>query len=101
MCLSLSKNLRTIVNTDSGENWQFSPVHELYEYQLLFTGKVLVHCHQGRSRSAAVVLAYLMLKHEMTLLDAIKTLRERRWIWPNDGFLNQLIELNVQLYSSK
>ncbi|XP_012671291.1 dual specificity protein phosphatase 26 [Clupea harengus] len=61
-------------------------------------GKVLVHCHVGVSRSATVVLAYLMLKHNMTLVDAITTVKEGRGIIPNRGFLRQLIDLQIQLY---
>ncbi|XP_041958335.1 dual specificity protein phosphatase 26-like isoform X1 [Alosa sapidissima] len=61
-------------------------------------GKVLVHCHVGVSRSATVVLAYLMLKHHMTLVDAITTVKEGRGIIPNRGFLRQLINLQIQLY---
>ncbi|XP_056102450.1 dual specificity protein phosphatase 26-like [Rhinichthys klamathensis goyatoka] len=62
-------------------------------------GKILVHCQVGVSRSATIVLAYLMLKQNMTLTEAIKKVKERRGIYPNPGFLRQLINLHIQLYA--
>ena len=56
-----------------------------------------MHCFQGMSRSATVVLAFLMLHRDMSLLDAIKHVRKRRAIHPNAGFMRQLVELNNQL----
>ena len=38
-------------------------------------GKVLVHCVQGMSRSAALVIAYLMLKQGMPVTKALSTVR--------------------------
>ncbi|XP_051965130.1 dual specificity protein phosphatase 26-like isoform X2 [Xyrauchen texanus] len=64
-------------------------------------GKILVHCHVGVSRSATVVLAYLMLKHNMTLVEAINTVKEGRGIIPNRGFLRQLIDLHIKLYGCR
>ncbi|XP_057213372.1 dual specificity protein phosphatase 26-like isoform X2 [Triplophysa rosa] len=61
-------------------------------------GKILVHCHVGVSRSATIVLAYLMLKHNMTLVDSINTVKEGRGVIPNRGFLRQLIDLHIKLY---
>merc|ERR1712131_29492 len=49
--------------------------------------KVLVHCVMGRSRSASLVLAYLMLGEGLTVVDAIEHVRLRRCILPNRGFL--------------
>ncbi|XP_069096957.1 dual specificity phosphatase 29 [Pleurodeles waltl] len=59
--------------------------------------KVLVHCAMGRSRSAALVLAYLMIHKEMTVVDAIEQVLKHRCILPNRGFLKQLRELDIQL----
>lgn len=63
-----------------------------------FSGKVLVHCHVGVSRSATLVLAYLMLKQHLTLVEAICAVKENRGVTPNRGFLRQLIKLDCQLF---
>ncbi|XP_043912681.1 dual specificity phosphatase 29-like [Protopterus annectens] len=60
-------------------------------------GKIFVHCAMGISRSAALVLAFLMIHQHMTLVDAIVTVNKKRDICPNIGFLAQLRELNIKL----
>ncbi|XP_053244058.1 dual specificity phosphatase 29 [Podarcis raffonei] len=61
------------------------------------TSKILVHCAMGRSRSAALVLAYLMIYKNMTVVDAIDQVLKHRCILPNRGFLKQLRELDIKL----
>ncbi|XP_036396316.1 dual specificity protein phosphatase 13-like isoform X1 [Megalops cyprinoides] len=61
------------------------------------SGKVFVHCAMGLSRSATLVLAYLMIHEGMTLVEAIKAIAENRNISPNSGFLEQLRQLDQQL----
>lgn len=61
-------------------------------------GKVLVHCAMGLSRSSTLVLAYLMICENMTLVDAIKAVSSNRNISPNAGFLEQLRELDKELH---
>ena len=51
----------------------------------------------GRSRSATLFLAYLMISENMTLVDAIEQVKKHRRIIPNWGFLKQLRELDMQL----
>lgn len=63
--------------------------------------KVLVHCVMGRSRSATVVLAYLMMKHSLSVVDAIEHVRQRRCILPNHGFLKQLRTLDITLQEER
>lgn len=61
--------------------------------------KVLVHCFEGKSRSATVVLAYLMSRKNYTLLEAWNALkRVHRRAQPNDGFAKTLLDLDIQLH---
>ena len=56
------------------------------------TGKrVLVHCHQGRSRSVSLVVAYLMATEHLGLDEALKAVQLARPIaQPNFSFMRQL-----------
>ncbi|KAI1894270.1 hypothetical protein AGOR_G00114080 [Albula goreensis] len=63
--------------------------------------KIFVHCAVGVSRSAALVLAYLMIYHHFPLVDAIRKVKENRWIFPNRGFLKQLRTLDINLCKEK
>ncbi|VFV24942.1 inactive dual specificity phosphatase [Lynx pardinus] len=71
------------------------------EALLTYRGKVLVSSEMGISRSAVLVVAYLMIFHDMAILEALMTVRQKRAIYPNDGFLKQLRELNEKLMEER
>lgn len=69
----------------------FPEATEFIHQQLLQERPVLVHCKAGVSRSASVVLAYLMEYRGYSLYDAfLLTLHHRPTITPNPGFMEQL-----------
>lgn len=60
---------------------------------IFVAGKVLVHGNAGISRSAALVIAYLMETFGVKYRDAFSHVQERRFcINPNVGFVHQLQE---------
>lgn len=74
----------------------FSSTEEAYQ-----SGQgVLVHCQAGVSRSATIVIAYLMKHTLMTMTDAYKYVRSRRpVVSPNLNFMGQLLEFERDLNS--
>ena len=53
--------------------------------------KVLVHCMAGASRSATIIIAYLMWKNQLDFTEAVTLLEQiRPIISPNYGFVRQL-----------
>jgi protein-tyrosine phosphatase len=53
-------------------------------------GAVLVHCQQGVSRSATLVIAFLMREHGWRMRDALAHVEKCRWVHPNEAFVAQL-----------
>jgi hypothetical protein len=49
-----------------------------YEYINNCSENILVHCYMGSSRSATIVIYYLMKKYNMTLEESIKYVKEKR-----------------------
>lgn len=57
-------------------------------------GKILVHCNAGVSRSASIVIGYLMKKQQCSFKSAYEKVKSKReCIQPNSGFLEQLKSL--------
>jgi hypothetical protein len=60
--------------------------------------KCLVHCGHGISRSASLVLAYLIQHHKLSLLEAWhRVFCARPWAQPNLGFVLSLYALERQV----
>jgi len=50
-------------------------------------GSVFVHCYAGVSRSATIVIAYLMSEHNYEMYEAISFTKSKRTVvFPNPGF---------------
>ncbi|ELP91615.1 dual specificity protein phosphatase, putative [Entamoeba invadens IP1] len=60
--------------------------------------KVLVHCEVGMSRSASVVLAYLMKHNTWNFKTAFLYIKQKRPIvFPNPGFIIQLYQYQLKM----
>eukprot|EP01117_Protostelium_nocturnum_P015460 TRINITY_DN6001_c0_g1_i2.p1 TRINITY_DN6001_c0_g1~~TRINITY_DN6001_c0_g1_i2.p1 ORF type:complete len:392 (+),score=128.62 TRINITY_DN6001_c0_g1_i2:202-1377(+) len=58
---------------------------------------VLVHCMVGKSRSASLVIAYLVKYNGMDLKTAFEHVRSKRsLIRPNEGFMKQLLKFEEE-----
>uniref|UniRef100_A0A8D0GP69 Serine/threonine/tyrosine interacting protein n=1 Tax=Sphenodon punctatus TaxID=8508 RepID=A0A8D0GP69_SPHPU len=88
----------------------FPTTKEFIDGSLQTGGKVLVHGNAGISRSAALVIAYIMETFGVKYRDAFTYVQERRFcINPNAGFVHQLQEyeaiylakLTIQMMSSR
>lgn len=68
---------------------------KIEEYQNIHPDKnILIHCYMGSSRSATIVLAYLMKIHSMTLQESLKLLKKKRSIVNvNTSFYTNLKEI--------
>ena len=60
-------------------------------------GRIFVYCMEGFSRSATVVIAYLMYEKRMSVRNAVEAVRRRREVCPNEGFLQQLIDYGYEI----
>jgi hypothetical protein len=75
---------------------QFDQTHTWISENISSGGKVLVHCFAGVSRSASIVIAYIMKEFKMDYKNARSLVsRARKIIEPNYGFERQL-----QFYSA-
>ncbi|XP_037815179.1 dual specificity protein phosphatase 19 [Lucilia sericata] len=77
--------------TNLKEQGILSKAFDFIEAVRLINGRILVHCNAGVSRSATIVIAYLMQFHNMDFDMAYKQVKsQRECIQPNAGFLKQL-----------
>jgi Dual specificity phosphatase, catalytic domain len=61
-------------------------------------GACLVHCNKGMSRSAILVLAFLVAHCNLSAVSALQLLQQKRpAVSPNPGFLSQLLQLELRV----
>uniref|UniRef100_A0A2K6WEE1 Protein-serine/threonine phosphatase n=1 Tax=Onchocerca volvulus TaxID=6282 RepID=A0A2K6WEE1_ONCVO len=75
----------------------FDKCHEFMEEAVESGGNVLVHCNAGVSRSATIVLSYIMRYNKMTVREALEHVNTIRKVGPNPGFMQQLLRYEMKL----
>ena len=63
--------------------------------------KIFVHCMAGVSRSASIVIAYIMWKEHKKYNEAFSFVKKYRFIYPNFGFVYQLKYFGKLLIENK
>jgi protein-tyrosine phosphatase len=85
----LSLNLRDDTDQDLSEAFKVS-----LEFLKDKNAKVFIHCKQGVSRSASIVLAYLIMEKGLSYNEAFEVLvKKRNVVRPNTFFEQQLKQL--------
>lgn len=88
------KYLRIVIKDEPTENifQYFQPTSDFINEAHARGEKVLVHCMAGQSRSATIIIAYLMKYHAFQMQQALTYLQSKRpVVSPNRGFLEQLM----------
>ncbi|OWZ20121.1 Dual specificity phosphatase [Phytophthora megakarya] len=81
---------------------EFGPTMEFIQKAAEQNGRVLIHCIQGVSRSSTICIWYVMQKTKCTLSAAYShVLKCRPLIFPNRGFMTQLIAKESELYGDQ
>jgi len=75
----------------------FMEVAEFLDRALSSDGKCFVNCVFGKSRSTTCVVVYLMLKYDWNALQALRHIRSYRPVEVNEGFLQQLADLDYKI----
>jgi len=83
-----------LTDTDASDiSAHFDTAGQFIEEEIRAGGRVLVHCAAGISRSASLVLAYLMRYRGYDLRKAFNLVKSvRRVVRPNNGFFQYLID---------
>lgn len=62
-------------------------------------GKVLIHCSDGKSRSCAFVLAWLIASQKIKLNEGMQIIKKTFPIAINENFMQQLVEYDLAVLS--
>ena len=92
-------HLKLEIDDTHGQEIQnyFQEAHQFIDKALSNNEKVLVHCKAGISRSATIVISYIMKTKKMKLSDALAFVKSKRGIVdPNIDFIGSLMQYEKQ-----
>lgn len=82
--------------------YHFEEAFEIIDDARRTNGRILVHCAMGISRSATIVIAYIMSRYNMSLKASYDYVRSKRSIVsPNALFLKLLQDYEIELISEQ
>lgn len=96
------KKIEVLDTPDTNLKIHFNECFDFIDEARQAGGGALVHCFAGRSRSATVIIAYLIKQHQMSLSQACLLVKSKRpQIAPNIGFMKQLRNFERSLGDSQ
>jgi dual specificity phosphatase 12 len=101
MKISKDVNVKILCIKDETDKLESKDFEESVKFidQMKDDEVTFVHCMRGRSRSASVVISYLMFKNKMNLKDAYCHVKSKRpFIGPHGRLRSQLIDLEKQWF---
>ena len=91
------KCYEVIDNLDANLEQYFDETSNFIDEVVKKKEKVLIHCICGVSRSVTILIAYLIIKSQYNIDDAINFIRSKRHqINPNQSFQKQLLNLQLK-----
>jgi len=95
---SLFKRLHVKLKDIPEENIDFEEIFKFID-GMTPSDKILIHCMAGISRSATIVIGYIMRLNNWDAATSIAFVKQkRREINPNLGFLSQLLQYEIKLH---
>lgn len=91
---------RLVIDDDEEEriSEHFFKIHKVISKAITDNKNVIVHCAAGMSRSASLVIAYLMIENRWCYEETFNYVKKKRpIISPNIGFIKQLKSLEYRL----
>ncbi len=80
----------------------FDSTYQIIDNALTQYKPIYIHCYAGVSRSASIVIAYIMKKYNVPYEIALSMARQRRMVVnPNLGFTNQLKQWHENQFQYK
>ncbi|KAF0974315.1 hypothetical protein FDP41_006925 [Naegleria fowleri] len=94
-------NLHLYDEEDENIVEMFGVSFDFIDHAITSGHNVLVHCMKGKSRSASILIAYLMKKNSWTFEYALNFVKSKRTIvQPNCGFERQLLQLQDEIFQN-
>lgn len=101
----LDLNLKTCENLENKVKDKIFDIDSMTQYSMQNSNnqnRVLVHCAMGMSRSATMVIMYLMRKFQIEWNLALEIVKARREVVdPNEGFIEKLKSFEGKQYKLK
>jgi len=92
------KRLAASDNASQNLAQYFLEAFEFIEEALRQQSAVLIHCQAGISRSSTILIAFIMYRSTLSMLQAYKFVKSKRQIIsPNLNFMGQLLEFEQKL----